>query len=170
MKARFGGKLDSKFDRGRFDRRIVRVSYSKAMDRVRIIFDDRTIYVIPRRLIEGLENAAARELASMEILDDGPAISWPSLGVKHNVLSLLNGIYGGSRWMASLKGLPRAKPGQPMFGSRRKKAEMSRQFFDDRYVVASGPKAGSLSAKQRSENLSGPKSLPQQTAASRRQV
>jgi len=126
--------MKAKFD-GKFDRRIVRVSYSKAMDRVRIIFDDRTIYVIPRRLLEGLENAAARELANIEILDDGPAVFWPSLDVQHKVPSLLNGIYGGSRWMASLKSMPRAIPGQPMFGSRRKKAEARKQFFDDRYVV-----------------------------------
>jgi hypothetical protein len=120
----------------KFERRIVRVTYSKAMDRVRIIFDDRTIYVIPRRLLEGLENAAARELARIEILDNGPAISWPSLDVKHRVSSLLNGTYGGRRWMASLQNMPRAIPGQPMFGSRRKKAaEARKRFFDDRYVV-----------------------------------
>lgn len=133
--------MTAKFDR-RLDRRIVRVTYSKAMDRVRIVFDDRTIYVIPRRLLEGLENAAARELAHIEILDDGPAISWPLLNVKHNVSSLLNGTYGGRRWMASLGSMPRAIPGQPMFGSRRKKAEMRRQFLDDRYVVRTSRQAG----------------------------
>lgn len=149
MKAKYGGKLDGKFDRGKFDRRIVRVSYSKSMDRVRIIFDDRTIYVVPRRLLEGLENAAARELACIEILDDGPAISWPSLGVKHNVLSLLNGTYGSRRWMASLNSLPRAIPGQPMFGSRRKKAEASRQFFDDRFLVIKRRQSGAGAVKTR---------------------
>ncbi len=126
--------MTARFDRS-FDRRIVRVTYSKAMDRVRIIFDDRTIYVIPRRLLEGLENAAARELACIEILDDGPAICWPLLDVKHKVPNLLNGTYGGKRWMASLESMPRAIPGQPMYGSRRRKAEMSRRYFDDRYVV-----------------------------------
>jgi hypothetical protein len=137
MKANFDGK---------FDRRIVRVTYSKAMDRVRIIFDDRTIYVIPRRLLEGLEDAAARELANIEILDNGPTISWPLLGVRHKVPNLLNGIYGGSRWMASLKSVPRAIPGEPMFGSRRKKAEARRRFFEDRYVVRTSRQAGTGAA------------------------
>jgi hypothetical protein len=136
--------------KAKFDRRIVRVTYSKAMDRVRIIFDDRTIYVVPRRLLEGLENAAARELACIEILDNGPAISWPMLGVMHKVPNLLNGMYGGSRWMASLKRMPRAVPGQPMFGSRRKKAEARRRFFEDRYVVRKNSEAGVLLPKQQS--------------------
>ncbi len=126
----------------KFGRRIVRVTYSKAMDRVRIIFDDRTIYVIPRRLLEGLENAAARELARIEILDEGPVISWPLLNVKHKVSNLLNGSYGGRRWMVSLESMPRPIPGQPMFGSKRKKAEMRRQFLDNRYVVRTSRQAG----------------------------
>jgi hypothetical protein len=158
--------VKAQFDR-KFDRRIVRVTYSKAMDRVRIVFDDRTIYVIPRQLLEGLEKAAARELATTEILEEGPAISWPLLGVTHKVPGLLNGTYGGSRWMASLKSIPRAIPGQPMFGSRRKKAEMSRQYYDDRYVVTSNPGVGELLPKRRSAKLSGPKNLPQQAAVSR---
>jgi len=145
VKARVDGKPNPKFDRG-----IVRVSYSKAMDRVRIVFDDRTIYVVPRRLLEGLENAAARELAQIEILDDGTAIFWPLLNVKHKVPDLLNGTYGSRRWMTSLKSMPRAIRGQPMFGSRRKKAEMSRQFFDDKYVVRTNVKAGPLRPKRRS--------------------
>jgi len=131
-------------------RRIVRVTYSKAMDRVRIIFDDRTIYVIPRRLLEGLENAAARELSRIETLDDGSAISWPSLNVKHNLSKLLRGVYGSSDWMACLERMPRAVPGQPMFGSRTKKAEAGTRLFDDRHVLMTNLKPVAALAKRRS--------------------
>ena len=123
------------------ERTIVRVSYSKAMDRVRIIFDDKSIYVIPRRLLEGLENGAARELGRIEILDHGPTISWPLLDVKHNVPKLLKGVYGSRGWMDSLQRMPRAVPGRPLFGSRRKKAEVRKRFFFDAPVVMTNMEA-----------------------------
>jgi hypothetical protein len=72
--------------------------------------------------------------------------------VLHKVPGLLNGIYGSSRWMASLKNIPRAIPGQPMFGSRRKKAEMSRQYIEDRYVVRTNRQAEARLSKRRSAN------------------
>lgn len=106
-----------------FARQIVRVTYSRAMDRVRIIFDDRTIYVVPRRLLEGLEDASADQLKRIEIAATGPALHWPLLGVTQSVPKLLDGVYGSKQWMASLKCAPKqANPRQAMFVSERRKA------------------------------------------------
>jgi len=123
-------------------RRIVRVSYSKAMDRVRIIFDDRTIYVVPRRLLEGLEGAAADALRRIEI--DGMKLRWRALDVTHSVPVLLKGIYGSKRWMASLERVPRnAVPGGPMFVSeRRRTAARMKEFLGDNFAVMSNSVAG----------------------------
>ena len=119
-------------------RKIVRVTYSKAMDRVRMVFDDRTIYVVPRRLLEGLDRASADQLRKIEILDDGPKLYWPQLDVRHRVSSLLSGQYGSPRWMTALDRVPPgSKPGGPLFSSRpRKAAAALRQFFTDEKVFA----------------------------------
>jgi len=100
------------------------------MDRVRIIFDDRTIYVVPRRLLEGLESAAADGLRRIEIVEAGPKLHWPILNVTHSVPELLKGIYGSKRWMASLDRVPRtAVPGGPMFVSGRRSAAARMKRF-----------------------------------------
>ena len=103
---------------------------------MRIIFDDRTIYVIPRRLLEGLEDAAADQLRRIEILADGPALAWPLLEVTHSVPQLLRGVYGSEKWMASVGLMPRAVRGQPLFGSKGKKAEGRKHFLDDSFVMS----------------------------------
>jgi len=116
-------------------RTIVRVSYSKSMDRVRIIFDDRTIYVVPRRLIEGLEFAGAQELGRIEFAGD--EVHWPLLSVKHGVPKLLNGVYGSRKWMASLERARRAVgKGEAMFvSSRRSAAAGLGRFFNEAVVM-----------------------------------
>jgi hypothetical protein len=132
-----------------FERKIVRVTYSAAMDRVRIVFDDRSIYVVPRRLLQGLENAAADQLRRIEVLDDGPRLFWPLLRVTHTVPRLLAGEYGSKRWMASLKDAHHAPaPREALFVSERRKAEKRiRRFADARRVVTgslvTGPKSRS---------------------------
>lgn len=117
-------------------RTIVRVTYSKAMDRVRIIFDDRTIYVVPRGLIEGLALASAQELRRIEIA--GSDLHWPLIGVTHSVPKLLSGVYGSRKWMATLERAPRRpRPGEAMFVSPRRIAGARvRRFFDEKIVMA----------------------------------
>jgi len=140
--------VKSELDKKRFDRRIERVFYSKSTDRVRIIFDDRTIYVVPRRPLEGLENAAAPDLRAIEIVEDGPALHWPLLGVKHRVPKLLEGVYGGARWMAGLDRIPREK--SPRSGARAvEKAGSARMrgFLGDEFVVMTNARAKPASTK-----------------------
>ena len=136
--------------KARFDRKIARVTYSRAMDRVRVIFDDRTIYVVPRRLLEGLENAAAQELRRIEILDDGPAIKWTALGVKHSVPRLLEGRYGGARWMASLDRVPKGRsPRTSMRLAEKAEATRMRRFLTDEFVVMNNVRAKAAGAKRK---------------------
>jgi hypothetical protein len=118
------------------ERKIVRVFYSKSTDRVRIIFDDRTIYVIPRRLMEGLESANTQQLKRIEILETGPTIHWPLLAVKHSVPKLLSGEYGGKHWMASLERMPKTRsPREEMRAAERARSVPMRRFLGDDFVV-----------------------------------
>jgi hypothetical protein len=134
----------------RAERKIERVFYSRSTDRVRIIFDDRTIYVVPRRLLEGLENAAAQELRRIEILDAGPRISWPLLGVTHNVPALLSGIYGSKRWMASLDRAPKAaSPRHAAREAEKAAASRTRGFFSDKFAVMTNARAAGKKRRPR---------------------
>lgn len=49
---------------------------------------------IPRRLLQGLESATPKELASVEIDDFGSALRWEKLDVDHYVPGLTDGIFG----------------------------------------------------------------------------
>lgn len=126
----------------KFARQIVRVTYSKAMDRVRIIFDDRTIYVVPRRLIEGLDAASTEQLKRIDIHEAGPSLNWPLLGVTHSVSQLLNGTYGRPRWMASLERAPKqTHPREAMFVPESRKAGARMQRFLDGPVIMTNAQA-----------------------------
>lgn len=84
------------------DRRTVRVIYDKKPDLVTLHLDDGVRISIPRRLLEGLQDASATQLGRVEIVGRGTGIRWPMLDVDHYVPGLLNHIFGTSRWMAEL--------------------------------------------------------------------
>lgn len=126
----------------KFDRGIERVLYSRSTDRVRIIFDDRTIYVVPRRLLEGLDAASTDQLKRIEIREVGPELSWPLLDVTHQVPKLLDGVYGSQRWMASLERMPKqASRREPMFAPERRKASTRMRRFLDEPVIMTNSQA-----------------------------
>lgn len=57
---------------------------------------------IPRRLLQGLENAPKRKLSYLITEGSGTGLSWPDLDVDHYVPGLLRGIFGTQRWMAEI--------------------------------------------------------------------
>ncbi|MEO6834695.1 MAG: DUF2442 domain-containing protein [Candidatus Tumulicola sp.] len=58
--------------------------------------------VIPRKLLQGLENATPEQAAGVEILGPGTSLHWKALNVDHYVPSLIEGIFGNRRWMSEL--------------------------------------------------------------------
>jgi hypothetical protein len=84
------------------DRRAVKVMYERKPDLMTLYLDDGVRISIPRRLLEGLQDASPAQLAKVEILGRGTGIHWPLLDVDHYVPGLLNHIFGTSRWMAEL--------------------------------------------------------------------
>jgi hypothetical protein len=55
----------------------------------------------PPRLVEGLADASADELAEVEISPAGVGLHWPKLDADVYVPALLQGVVGSKRWMAA---------------------------------------------------------------------
>ena len=59
---------------------------------------------IPARLLQGLDKATERQLAEVEMQQDGYGLRWPSLDIDLSVPGLLAGIFGTQVHMAKLAG------------------------------------------------------------------
>ena len=55
------------------------------------------------RLAEGLALASAAELADVEVSASGLGLHWPRLDADLSVPALMQGVFGGPRWMARLR-------------------------------------------------------------------
>jgi hypothetical protein len=86
----------------KFDRRVVRASYSENTDSVVLILKNGVTHSIPRRLLQGLSEARPEDLKEIELLGRGTGLYWPALDVAHLVSGLLAGVYGSARWMKEL--------------------------------------------------------------------
>ncbi|HWZ42962.1 MAG TPA: DUF2442 domain-containing protein [Candidatus Saccharimonadales bacterium] len=84
------------------DRRVRRATYEKSGDRVCLFLANDVIVTIPRKQLQGLENAVPPQLSRIEVLGSGTGLHWPQLDVSHYVPGLLNNILGTSQWMAHL--------------------------------------------------------------------
>jgi hypothetical protein len=59
-------------------------------------------FTIPRKLLQGLENAAPEQAAEVEILGPGDSFHWESIDVDRYVPSLIEGMFGNRRWMSEI--------------------------------------------------------------------
>lgn len=86
----------------KYARKVVKASYSKSSDRLRLVLDDGVTCSIPRGLIQGLAEAREQDLSRIQVLSDGTGLLWPVLDVAHYVPALLQGVYGSEKWMTAL--------------------------------------------------------------------
>jgi hypothetical protein len=89
--------------------RILSASYDAARDRIVLELTTGHAVAIPRRLLQGLEDATADQLPNMRVMGPGTAISWQTPDVGFSVEGLLNGVYGTRHWMSHLGRLAGAK-------------------------------------------------------------
>jgi hypothetical protein len=82
--------------------RAVRVAYNSAEERIDVSFADGMFVGFPRRVMQGLNDAAPTDLAEIRILGPGTALYWPRLDIGHDINGLLDGVFGTRRWMAEL--------------------------------------------------------------------
>lgn len=82
--------------------RAVEASYRSKSDCISIVLSTGVGLTIPRRLLQGLEDADPREVAKLELDDFGSALHWESLDVDHYIPGLLSGIFGTREWMSEI--------------------------------------------------------------------
>jgi hypothetical protein len=80
----------------------VAAEYRAKEDAVAIQLASGVELVIPRRLLQGLENATPDQTAQVEIWGPGSSLHWEALDVDHYVPSLIEGVFGNRRWMSEL--------------------------------------------------------------------
>jgi len=101
-----GAYIDVALGRAReyakYARKVVKATYSKTTDRLRLVLDNGVTCSFPRRLIQGLAGAHEKDLNRIQVLSDGLGLLWPLLDVAHYVPSLLQGVYGSEKWMTAL--------------------------------------------------------------------
>jgi len=109
-------QIDSAIDRpGPFeahDPRDFKVRYDANEDLVSLDFADGVRVSVPRKQLQGLENATRSQLSKIEIVGHGTGLHWPLLGVDHYVLGLLDHKVGTNRFVnqtGRLGGLVRNK-------------------------------------------------------------
>jgi hypothetical protein len=84
------------------DLRAVRARYDPAQDRILITLATEIEIAVPRRLLQGLQDATPEQLAAIEIQELGQGLHWPALDVDHYVPGILEGIFGTRRWMSAI--------------------------------------------------------------------
>lgn len=82
----------------------VRARYDRRRSRVVIALDNGLELTFPAHLAQGLEHASSDDLSDIEISPTGLGLHWPKLDADLYVPSLLVGIFGTKRWMASQLG------------------------------------------------------------------
>jgi hypothetical protein len=80
----------------------VSVRYISTRDSVVVEMNNGASLVVPRRLLQGLENAPSSQLRHACVSGQGTSLSWPDLDADFTIMSLLHGVYGGKKWMSEL--------------------------------------------------------------------
>jgi hypothetical protein len=84
--------------------RAVAARYDRRRARVVLSRDNDLELAFPPDLAEGLDQASASELATIEISPGGFGLHWPKLDADLYLPALLSGVFGSPRWMAGQVG------------------------------------------------------------------
>lgn len=90
------------YDQHPYRPRAVAAEYRATDDVLAIKLATGVELLMPRKFLQGLENADPQEVASVEIDDFGEGLHWEALDVDHYVPSLVEGVFGTRRWMSEL--------------------------------------------------------------------
>jgi Protein of unknown function (DUF2442) len=82
----------------------IAVAYRPKQDMIIVELANGVQMLIPRRLMQGLESAAAADVSRVEVVDLGSSLHWPTLDVDHYVPGLCENVLGTRKWMAAIAG------------------------------------------------------------------
>src|SRR5476649_1707250 len=85
-----------------FRPKAVAAAYRAKDDMIEIKLATGVELAIPRKLLQGLENATPAQSAEVEIWGPGSSLHWESLDVDHYVPSLIESVFGNRRRMSEL--------------------------------------------------------------------
>ena len=99
-------EIDAALERAKLDPQpdppmAIAAEYDARLDLVLLSIDNGRRLALPRKELQGLEDATESQLSHIEIFG-GLDIAWPQLDVDHYLPSLMAGTYGSDRWMQSL--------------------------------------------------------------------
>lgn len=78
--------------------------YDEKAERIVVELTNGATFAFPSRLVQGLENASAADLAEVEVLGAGGGLHWETLDVDYSLPGLMNGVFGTAKWMAARAG------------------------------------------------------------------
>lgn len=82
--------------------RALSARYDARKGRLVIELSNGVILMLPPKLLEGLKDASASELAKVELTPLGSGLHWGALDVDLSVARLAVGIFGSNTWMSEL--------------------------------------------------------------------
>lgn len=76
--------------------------FDERKNRVIVELSNRSMFLFPTELAEGLAGASKKDLKSVEITPSGDGLHWGKLDVDLSITGLLMGIFGSKTWMREL--------------------------------------------------------------------
>ena len=78
------------------------VTYDRAKEQLVVELKNGVILLLPRHLIQGLQDATAEQIAALQVGPRGASLHWESLGLSFSLAGLMAGIFGTQAWMQEL--------------------------------------------------------------------
>lgn len=103
--------------------RAVHAFYDPADDKIAIQLADEVEVRLPRKRLQGLENASIADVSKIEIEGPGTGLVWPNLDVAHYVPGLLQGVFGTRKYMQELGRIGGSKTSEAKAAAARENAK-----------------------------------------------
>lgn len=78
------------------------VRYDRAKEQLIVELKNGIIILLPRHLLQGLQNVPAEQIAALQVGPRGASLHWESLGLSFSLAGLLAGSFGTQTWMQEL--------------------------------------------------------------------
>jgi Protein of unknown function (DUF2442) len=79
------------------------IAYDPQQDAIVIYLKTDVFVGIPRRFLQGLENATAENLQDFWLTSNGDAVHWEKLNASFSIPGLVTGTFGTRQWMAEFR-------------------------------------------------------------------
>lgn len=78
------------------------IAYHPRLDLYIVQLSNGERIILPREMLEGLQDATRKELEHVEVSDGGFGLHWKDMDIDYSLPQLRQRIYGSRRWMAEI--------------------------------------------------------------------